>query len=166
MITAVVSTEGDVEALAATLGGLVPGVAQGLVADAVVVGRGPRPEEEAVADALGATFLVAAGDPWFAAAALARQDWLLCLRAGDVPLEGWIEPAGRLISASRGARLASLAWRPAWVNARLAAAVEAALGASRARAGHLVHRSILADGRLSRRTRPVRLAAAIEPRRG
>lgn len=166
MITAVVWTRHDVSALAATLGALVSGVAHGLVGDAVVVTASPgegKGEAAAVADALGAVFLVTPGDPWLGAARVARQDWLLCLEAGDVPGPGWMASVDRFLAADDG-RLALLPRRPASVAAALTGVLEAALGASRVRAGFVVHRACLTEGRLVKRLRPARLAAVLERR--
>jgi hypothetical protein len=165
MITAVVLAPPNLDALVRTLGALVPAVAQGLIGDALVVTRVEIREAAEVAEAVGATCLVAPGDPWFAAAGLARRDWLLCLESGDVPADGWIEAVGRLVSAPGGARLGLLS-RRAIPRARWADLSETVFGATRVRGGHLVHRAIVADGRLTRRCRPMRVAAAIERPRG
>lgn len=166
MITAVVLASNDSDALARTLCALVPGVAEGLIADAVVVTREPQKGVAAVADALGATVLVTSGDPWFGASGIARQNWLLCLNGGDVPSGSWIEVIGRLVWDSTDVRLAFLSRRQNPVARRLASLRASTLGVTQVRAGDLVRRSILVEGRISARTRPVRLAAAIErPRR-
>lgn len=166
MITAIVLATDDVGALISTLGALVPGVAQGLPADAVVVASGRRDEAAAVADALGAVFVMAPGDPWFAAAGVARQDWLLCLEAGDVPGPGWMEAVERFLQGGDGRRLASFVRRPASFTSALTALSEGMLGGSRVRSGSLVRRRCLAEGGLAARMRPLRLDAVIERRGG
>src|SRR3954463_6205736 len=92
MITALILTKGGIEPLAATLASLVPAVAAGLVADAVVLDLTAEPEIAAVADGVGAAHVRIATGPsaWASGAAVARRDWLFCVAAGDVPQEGWI----------------------------------------------------------------------------
>ncbi len=162
MITAVVLANQNPGALVRTLGALVPGVAEGLVADAVVVARSAGRDVAEVADAVGATWLVAPGDPWFAAAGVARRDWLLCLEGGDLPADGWIEAIGRFVSTPGDARLASLSRRRPPLRSRGADLSEAVVGATRVRTGQLVHRAILTDGRLTGGHRPQRLAAELD----
>ena len=147
VITALVLSEPPLEALATTLAALVPGVADGLIADAVVLARTRDGELERLADAVGATFVVAPErDPWAAGAAVARRDWLLCLRAGDVPGEGWIRTLDRFLALARPERrFARLPRRHASIAARLRALLAPRRGIT---AGDLVHRSLLAPGAL------------------
>jgi F0F1-type ATP synthase membrane subunit c/vacuolar-type H+-ATPase subunit K len=148
MITGLVLVERGVEALAVTLAALVPGVAEGLVGDAIVIARAPDRDIERVADATGATLveLSAGEDPWRAAAPLARRDWLFCLSAGDVPGEGWIRAIDRFALAAAGAGLPQgrLA-RARSVPERLALLGEGRVRAARLRPGDLVHRGRLDD---------------------
>ncbi|HVL72820.1 MAG TPA: hypothetical protein VM434_13180, partial [Beijerinckiaceae bacterium] len=80
LITALVHARHGPEALAATLAALVPGVAEGLVGDAVVLAAEPG-YAAPIAEAAGADFvpLGPADDPWRAGAARARRPWVLCL---------------------------------------------------------------------------------------
>src|SRR3954466_13160724 len=89
MITALILTDDGIEPLAATLAALVPAVAAGLVADAVVLDLDAAGEIAAVAEGVGAAHVrIAERRLAFAAgAAVARRDWLFCLEAGDVPQE-------------------------------------------------------------------------------
>ena len=98
MITAVISARGSIEGLRATLSALVGGVVDGLVGDAVIVAPARSPEVERIADAMGASLVISAEDPWRRGAARARQDWILCLDAGDVPREGWQRSLERFIA--------------------------------------------------------------------
>ena len=100
MITALIRADGRIEPLAATLAALVPGVAEGLVADAVVIAAKHDAETAAVAEGVGAAHVVSAvdGEAWAAGAALARREWLLCLEAGDVPVDGWINALERFVA--------------------------------------------------------------------
>jgi hypothetical protein len=147
MITGLVLVERGVEALAVTLAALVPGVAEGLVGDAVVIARAPDDGVARVADATGATLLVLGpgDDPWRAAAPLARRDWLFCLQDGDVPAEGWIRALDRfaLTAAASGFPVGRLE-RPAPLPERLARLAEGRFRAPRVRPGDLVHRSRIA----------------------
>jgi hypothetical protein len=160
MITALILTDGRIEPLAATLAALVPGAAEGLVADAVVISRSENREVAAIAEGVGAAHVTAAGgdDPWSAGAAVARRDWLFCLHAGDVPADGWIGAVERFV-AFAGEPIGRLSRRSA--SALTADALEALLGARRARAGHVVHRKLLGRSGFPR-TRPVRIGARIE----
>jgi hypothetical protein len=162
MITALILTDGRLEPLAATLAALVPAVAEGLVADAVVISRHNDAEVAAVADAVGAAHVtVGEGrEVWPAGAAVARRDWLLCLEAGDVPVDGWISALERFVAFAGERRIGRLSRRS--LHARAAALGENLFGASRARPGHLVHRVLLGDLSLRARARPVRIAARIE----
>src|SRR3954471_18529433 len=107
MITALIRSDGALDALALTLAGLVPGVAEGLVADAVVLVGESLDEVSFVAEAVGAKVVVASGaEAWAAGARVARRDWLLCLEAGDVPVDGWIGALERFVAhQGEGARL-------------------------------------------------------------
>lgn len=162
MITALVLVERGLEALAATLAALVPAVADGLVADAVVLVRAPDAEVAEVADAVGASLVVVPGgdDPWRAGAALARRDWLLCLQDGDVPLGDWARTIERFFAfGAAGRDLARLQRRPHGLGGRAALLWEERFGARQARPGDLVHRRFLSS---AKRARPVRLRAAVE----
>ena len=164
MITALISTDGRLDPLAATLAALVPGVAEGLVADAVVLSRGDDPAVAAVADGVGAAHVRVGPSPagWAAGAGVARRDWLFCLEAGDVPQDGWIGGVEAFLAGAAGPGLARA------MRARLARPFllwERLLGARDIRPGALVQRSLLAGQGLSRRVRPARLDARIRTRR-
>jgi hypothetical protein len=161
MISVLIQVRSGPEALAVTLGALVPAVAAGLIGDAVVLAPEPDEAIAGVADAAGATLVVAGDRPWRRGADAARRDWLLCLDDGDIPQEGWIRVLDRFVSLSRPepgmARLGRkraglLATGLDWMG-RLA-------GSSSVRAGDLVHRRVLIEGMKARR--PVRLSARIE----
>jgi len=156
MITALIRVEHGVEALAVTLGALVPAVVDGLVGDAVVLVRHPDDALARVADSVGANLLVATGDAWAEGARHAKRDWLLCLADGDVPTEGWIRALDRFIALSppsrRFARLvrAGAPWHERFRPL-----------APKIRPGDLVHRSVLL-GPKTRLSRPARVSATIE----
>jgi hypothetical protein len=153
------------EALAVTLSALVPGVADGVIADAVVIALRPSEGVVAIAEAAGASLVQpdAGASPWMAGAGLARRDWLLCLKDGDAFSAGWIETVDRFVSRAGQRRLASFRHRPASAGASVRAGFEALVGAASPRAGLLLHRGILTEsGRFAGRTRPVRLQVRIE----
>lgn len=163
MITGLILAEGDPEGLAGTLASLIPAVVEGLMGDAVVIARGQDATFAAIAEIAGASLTAVSdgSDPWSAGAALARRDWLLCLRAGDAPGDGWMRAVDRfLAAASRDDRpLGRFARRgPGGVLLNL---VEQAAGTRMVRAGDVVQRSwLMANG--VRRIRPARIAARIE----
>jgi hypothetical protein len=97
MLTALIHARRGPEALAVTLSSLVSGVAEGVIADAVVIAEAHNPELSHIAEATGAEFVVVqAGElPWVSGARRARREWMLCLEAGDIPLEGWISAIDR-----------------------------------------------------------------------
>lgn len=115
MLTALIHARRGPEALAVTLSSLVAGVAEGVIADAVVVADHDDAELAHIAEATGAEFVVCpAGDPpWSCGARRARREWMLCLDAGDIPLEGWIGAVDRFafIAAREGYPIGRLARR-------------------------------------------------------
>jgi hypothetical protein len=147
MITGLVLVERGVEALAVTLSSLVPGVAEGIIGDAVVIARRTDADIGRVADATGASLVVLepGQDPWVQAASLARRDWLFCLADGDMPAEGWIRAVDRftLTASGAGFPVGRLARKRPW-RERLATLAEGRVSALRIRPGDLVHRSRVA----------------------
>jgi hypothetical protein len=89
VISAIVTDIADAESLAATLASLTPAAVDGLVRELIVVGQGPQAALD-VADDAGAR--LAANIE--AAAASARQPWLLVLVAGSRLQMNW-EAAAR-----------------------------------------------------------------------
>ncbi len=167
MITALILTDDGIEPLAATLAALVPAVAAGLVADAVVLDLNAASEIAAVADGVGAAHVRIAErrSAWAAGAAVARRDWLFCLAAGDVPQEGWIGAIEAFLAGASGPGLGR-ARRGGALPARAAVLWERLAGARQVRAGDLVHRALVPGPRLPRSLRPARLDARISaPRR-
>jgi cellulose synthase/poly-beta-1,6-N-acetylglucosamine synthase-like glycosyltransferase len=104
MMSCLVWVERDADALGATLGALVPAAADGFLSDVIVISS---PDKEGVAELTEATGAVLVSVPaarsknhiiWRAGAEAARRDWLLCLKAGDVPEPDWPSTAGRFIN--------------------------------------------------------------------
>ena len=170
MISALVhvADPGDADAidrLADTLGALVGGVAAGLVGDAVIVAAAMGEAVDTIADATGATLVVPprGSDRWFAGAAVARRDWVLCLEAGDVPGDGWIRTLDRFVGTAPADALGRLSRPHAGLATRLAIRAEALLGAGAARPGDLVRRDRLTKiGTFAPRLVPRRLIARID----
>jgi hypothetical protein len=165
MITALVLAEGAPAELAATLSALVPAVVDGLIGDAVIILRQTDATIEKIAEIAGANvvFTSPGGDPWRAGAARARREWLLCLRSGDIPGEGWMRAADRFLAGSgRGGQpLARFSRRKPFRATAVIDLGEQMVGTRNARAGDLALRDWL-TAREPARVRPGRLGAAIE----
>lgn len=155
-----------VDGLADTLASLVPGVAAGLIGDAVIVSVHASDAFETIAEGSGAALVLAAGtaNPWSAGAAAARRDWVLCLEAGDVLCEGWIRSLDRFLGAARAdVGLGRLRRPHARLSDRIAARAERVFGARHPRAGDLVRRArIVAVDSVTPRLKPVRLLARLD----
>ena len=89
MLTVLIETHNDEDALARTLASLVPGAVQGVVREVLVHDRGSTDRTTAVADHTGCG-IIADGD-LAAALGQARGDWFLILEPGARLSEGWIE---------------------------------------------------------------------------
>lgn len=156
MITVLVRVTHGPEALAATLGALVPAVAAGLVGDAVILARAPDEILAKVADAAGASLVAGEEASWTEGARIARRDWLLCLDDGDIPQEGWIRVLDRFVALAQPERgLARLRRHPIG----MAGLMRRAFSRRSVQAGDLVHRRVLLGG--VRPRPPVRLSATI-----
>jgi len=157
MITVLVRVTHGPEALAATLGALVPAVAAGLIGDAVILAEKQDEILAKVADAAGANLVIARRGSWIEGAKAARRDWLLCLDDGDIPQEGWIRVLDRFVALSRPERgLARMRRRRTGLTDILARL----FARSSVRGGDLVHRRVLMNEVRARM--PVRLSATIE----
>ena len=155
-----------IERLADTLSALVPGVAAGLIGDAVIVARRATDGLATIAEGSGATLVVPEEDAstWQAAARAARRDWLLCLEAGDVPVDGWIRTLDRFVGTARPeVALGRLGRIGNGLGARLVARGERLVGVVGPRPGDLVRRDRLISGSPFRpRLRPKLVAARLE----
>ena len=159
MITALIRVTHGPEALAVTLSALVPAVAAGLLGDAVILSATHDDAIDRVADAVGATLVVADPDPWRQGAQAARRDWLLCLEDGDVPQEGWIRVLDRFVGLGAPEKGLARLRRQGGVLAALRERLDRVLSPGRIRAGDLVRRRVLLEG--DRPRGAVRLAATI-----
>ncbi|MCG6121107.1 MAG: hypothetical protein MEP57_00145 [Microvirga sp.] len=163
MLSALILSRDGPEALAVTLSALVAGVAQGVVADAVVIVEEHNPDHARIADAIGAEYVVmsAGSDPWRTGARVARREWLICLESGDLPLEGWIDAVDRFafVASREGFPVGRLARRSRGLREWFANAL--ARWAPGARAGDVVHVSRLEGG--PSRVAPIAAAIARSP---
>lgn len=157
MITVLVRVTHGPEALAATLSALVPAVAAGLVGDAVILSARQDEALAKVADAAGASLIVAEEASWKDGARAARREWLLCLDDGDIPQEGWIRVLDRFVSLGSPERGLARFRRH---HAGLAGLMRRVFSRRSVHAGDLVHRRVLLN-EVKART-PVRLSASIE----
>jgi hypothetical protein len=171
MISALISvarpTDPDaIDHLADTLGSLVAGVAAGLISDAVIVVPVAHAAIETVAEATGAKVVLRGrgASPWMAGARAARRDWVLCLEAGDVPVDGWIRVLDRFIGTARpDVALARLRRPHTGLPARIAARGEAVIGVQTPRPGDLVRRDRLVSGpKFPHRLKVRRLSARLD----
>lgn len=155
-----------VDRLADTLSALVPGVAAGLIADAVIVADSASEAVSALAEESGAALVLRQrhANPWHLGAKAARRDWVLCLKAGDIPREGWIRILERFVETARpDIGLARLRRLDAGLPARLAARSERLIGVRTPRAGDLVRRDrLLNAGIFTPRLKPRHLTARLD----
>ena len=164
MITGVIRVERGAKTLALTLSSLVDGVVQGITGDAVVVVPEPDADVATVAEAAGASLVIApaGADPWRAGAAVARGQWVLCLCDGDVPGQGWTRAVERFVIAAGGSRsLGRLTHRALPGPIRLIGVAEAWFGTTSLRAGDVARRDWLA-GTARARVWPVPIRATVE----
>lgn len=98
MLTAVIlAVDGDEERLGRTLASLVPGVLDGLVRDAIVVDGGRSAGLALVADHAGC----GTAPDLAAGVAAAKGEWLLIVRAGARPQNGWGDAVREHLAGSR-----------------------------------------------------------------
>jgi rSAM/selenodomain-associated transferase 2 len=113
MISVVIPTLNAESALTATLSALVPGCAQGLIREVIIVDGGSSDATAEIAEAAGAHFIRAQkgrGMQLAAGAQEARFDWLLFLHGDTVLQTGWEAEVSALIErVETGARPATAA---------------------------------------------------------
>ena len=143
MITVLIRVTQGPEALAVTLSALVPAVADGLVADAIILTATRDEAIAGVAEAAGATLVVAPVLSWQDAAERARHRWLLCLEDGDVPQEGWIRALDRFVSVNGERYSRALLRRRQGPLAAIRASARALWAPTIIRAGDLVRRDFV-----------------------
>lgn len=89
MLSVLIETRNDEEALALTLASLIGGVVEGVVRDVLVCDRNSTDQTGKVAEHAGCTFLATGGIG--AGILQARADWLLLLEPGARLVDGWTE---------------------------------------------------------------------------
>ena len=121
MLSVLIETRNDEEALARTLASLVGAAVEGVVRDVIVCDRGSTDQTHRVAEHAGCQFLAEGGIA--AGIQKAKSEWLLLLEPGAKLAEGWTEDViahvaeastpARFTRASgeRGSFLARLFWR-------------------------------------------------------
>ncbi|MEZ5871829.1 MAG: hypothetical protein R3D32_08275 [Nitratireductor sp.] len=98
MFSACIIVGENTDGLGATLGALVPAVADGVLRDAVIVDFSADPDVELVCDAAGCGRVVAkASLPLEKVGTSLRCEWLLLMMAGAVPQSGWHWSASEFI---------------------------------------------------------------------
>ncbi len=118
MLTVVIETLNDEEALAATLAALVPAAVEGLVCEVIVHDRGSSDATVAVGDQAGCTLVGPGGLGGGLTAA--RGTWLLLLEPGALPGEGWMEAVANHVGTQcRPARFSPARSRAVQVLRRL-----------------------------------------------
>src|SRR5215213_9150718 len=89
MLSVLIETRNDEEALARTLASLVGGAVEGVVREVIVCDTGSTDRTHTVAEHAGCHYLPSGGIA--AGIGLAKGDWLLLLEPGARLSEGWIE---------------------------------------------------------------------------
>lgn len=104
MVSVVIETCNDEDALAQTLASLVSGAVEGVVREVIVCDCGSTDSTRAVADHTGCCFM--ADSPLASGIGRAKSEWLLLLEPGSRLREGWMEAVTHHTAVSqRAARL-------------------------------------------------------------
>ena len=98
MLSVLIETRNDEEALSRTLASLIGGAVEGAVRDVIVCDLGSTDQTRYVAEHAGCQFV--AGSGIATGIARAKGDWLLILEPGARLVEGWIEPVAMHIAKS------------------------------------------------------------------
>jgi len=89
MLSVLIETRNDEEALARTLASLIPAAVEGVVRDVLVCDRGSSDQTHRVAEHAGCHFIAEGGVA--AGIKQAKGEWLLILEPGARLVEGWTE---------------------------------------------------------------------------
>jgi glycosyltransferase involved in cell wall biosynthesis len=98
MLSVLIETRNDEEALSRTLASLIGAAVEGAVREVIVCDRGSTDQTRYVAEHAGCQFI--AGGGIATGIARAKGDWLLILEPGARLVEGWIEPVAMHIAKS------------------------------------------------------------------
>ncbi|MDW6020840.1 glycosyl transferase family 2 [Mesorhizobium sp. BAC0120] len=90
MLSVLIETRDDEEALARTLASLIGAAVEGVVREVIVVDLGSTDQTRYVAEHAGCHFLTDGGIA--AAITAAKSEWLLLVEPGARLVEGWTEP--------------------------------------------------------------------------
>ena len=115
MLSVLIETRNDEEALARTLASLVGGAVEGVVREVIVCDRGSTDQTHYVAEHAGCVFLAEGGIK--AGIAQAKGDWLLLLEPGARLADGWTDDVMRhTAKLTMGARFSrsKASNRPFW----------------------------------------------------
>lgn len=146
MLTALIHAKTTSGALAVTLSSLVPAVAEGLVSHAVVVMAAADPDAERIADAMGASVVIAPSGHWQAAALTARGAWVLLLEAGETPGHDWIAAIEQHLLLQSSAHQRPALLPSAGFSAAFGERLAVMATPHRLRSGLVSPRSAVADG--------------------
>jgi glycosyltransferase involved in cell wall biosynthesis len=106
MLTVLIETRNDEEALARTLASLVGGAVEGVVREVIVCDRGSTDQTHYVAEHAGCHYLATGGIA--AGIGQAKGDWLLLLEPGARLADGWVDDVvqhtAKLTTAARFSR--------------------------------------------------------------
>lgn len=98
MLSVVIAVRNEEEGLARTLACLVPGVAEGVLRDAVILDAGDSEAMAAIADAAGCKHVRGQAQDHLALAAdHAHSDWMLMLRPGVTLEHDWFREAAEFV---------------------------------------------------------------------
>lgn len=113
MLSVLIETENDEEALARSLASLVSAAVEGMVREVIVLDRGSTDATQRVADHAGCVFLQ--GGNLVGAVGQARGDWLVLIEPGARLGEGWTQAVREHVaSQATPARFTPLRKRPSW----------------------------------------------------
>jgi glycosyltransferase involved in cell wall biosynthesis len=105
MLSVIIPTNNSERFLVPTLSALVPGAVDGVVSEVIIADAGSTDGTPAIADAAGCVVARAASVACGLrdAAVQARRPWLLFLRPGFVPDQGWADEVRHFIATVQGA---------------------------------------------------------------
>ncbi|RLQ87418.1 glycosyltransferase [Notoacmeibacter ruber] len=98
MLSVLIQTHNDEEALARTLGSLISAAVDGTVREVIVCDTGSSDHTRKVAEMTGCTFL--SGCDALSAVRRAKAEWLLLLEPGSRPAGEWRESVGEHMAAN------------------------------------------------------------------